>query len=285
LIDAVTVVDAPAASVPPVDDRVTHDCVFPAVQLSEAPPVFVTVYAWLDGLNGPPNGPVEVRPPAGVTDRGPATAAALTVTERAFVDEAPLAPVTRTVKLEVPAAVGVPLRTPAADRLRPAGSAPAETDQLYGVVPPVAASDWLYDAPIVPAGSEVVVIVGATAAFTVNVREFDAPPPGVPLNTLTDAVPADAMSAAGIDAVSCVAETNVVVRLAPFQRTTEPATKFEPFTVSVNAAPPAVVVDGERDVTAGTGLLAVTVMGIVVVALCSAWAEPESFVFPNQAAA
>jgi hypothetical protein len=30
---------------------------------------------------------------------------------------------------------------------------------------------------------------------------------------------------------------------------------------------------------------AVTVMGMVVVALCSPWTEPESLVFPNQAAA
>jgi hypothetical protein len=168
LTDAVTVVVAPAASVPPVDDRVTHVCPFDADQVIGAVPAFFSVYATLDGVNGPPTVPAEARPPAGVTDSGPATAAALTVTERALVDEAPLAPVTRTVKLEVAAAVGVPLRTPVADRLRPAGSVPAETDQLYGVVPPVAASDWLYAVPTVPPGSEVVVTVGATAALTVR---------------------------------------------------------------------------------------------------------------------
>jgi len=70
-------------------------------------------------------------------------AAALIVTEKSFVDEALSLPATRTVKLEVPAAVGVPLRTPAADKLRPAGGVPEVTDQLYGVVPPVAASVWL----------------------------------------------------------------------------------------------------------------------------------------------
>jgi hypothetical protein len=72
LIDAVTVAVAPAASVPPAADKVTHVCVFDAVQLIEAVPVFVSVYAWLDGVNGPPNVPVEVRPPKGDTDSGPA---------------------------------------------------------------------------------------------------------------------------------------------------------------------------------------------------------------------
>jgi hypothetical protein len=41
--------------------------------------VFVTVYDWLDGVNGPPAVPDEVRPPAGVTVIGPATFVALTV--------------------------------------------------------------------------------------------------------------------------------------------------------------------------------------------------------------
>jgi hypothetical protein len=71
-------------------------------------------------------------------------AAALIVKEKSFVDEALSAPVTRTVKLELAAAVvGVPSRTPVADRFRPTGSVPEDTDQLYGVVPPVAANVWL----------------------------------------------------------------------------------------------------------------------------------------------
>ena len=41
------------------------------------------------------------------------------------------------VKLNVPAAMGVPVRLPAALRVRPVGSAP-EDDQVYGEVPPVA---------------------------------------------------------------------------------------------------------------------------------------------------
>jgi hypothetical protein len=122
-----------------------------------------------------------------------ATAAGLIVTENAFVAVPP--PVTWTVKLEVAAAVGVPLRTPAADRASPAGSVPADTDQVrVAAVPPVVANVWLYAVPTVPAANgEAVVIERATGA--------------------------------------------------------------------------------------------VTVMGMVVVALCSPWTEPESLVFPNQAAA
>jgi hypothetical protein len=56
--------------------------------------------------------------------------AALIVTEKSFVDEALSAPATRTVKLEISAVVGVPLRTPPVDKLRPAGSVPEDTDQL-----------------------------------------------------------------------------------------------------------------------------------------------------------
>ena len=81
LIEAVTVAVAPAASVPAVADKVTHVCVFAAVQFIEAVPVFVSVYAWLDGENVPPAVPDEVRPPAGVTVSGPATDAAVTVKE------------------------------------------------------------------------------------------------------------------------------------------------------------------------------------------------------------
>jgi hypothetical protein len=73
----------------------------------------------------------------------PPGAAAVIDTEKSFVEEAPSAPATRTAKLEVPAAVGVPSRTPVADRLRPAGSVPEDTDQVYGTVPPVAVSVWL----------------------------------------------------------------------------------------------------------------------------------------------
>src|SRR2546422_1020127 len=62
-------------------------------------------------------------------------------------------------------------------------------------------------------------------ALTVNVRAVEVPPPGAGLNTVTEAVPGVARSVAEMAAVSCVALTNVVVRAAPFQRTSEAATK------------------------------------------------------------
>src|SRR3989304_489177 len=65
--------------------------------------------------------------------------AAYTVIESALSEYAPLASITRTVKFDVPAAVGVPLITPVAVfRFNPAGRLPVATDQLYGVLPPVA---------------------------------------------------------------------------------------------------------------------------------------------------
>jgi hypothetical protein len=97
--------------------------------------------------------------------------------------------------------------------------------------------------------------VAVDGALIVNVCAFDVPPPGVGLNTVTFAVPAVAMSAAVIAAVNCVALTNVVVRSEPFHRTTDPLTKFVPFTVSGNAKPPAVAEDGLMLVVVGTGLL------------------------------
>jgi hypothetical protein len=69
--------------------------------------------------------------------------------------------------------------------------------------------------------------------------------------TSTIAVPAVARSAAAIAAVSCVALTTVVAREAPPHRTVAPLTNPAPFTVSVNAAPPAVAVEGESDVSEG----------------------------------
>jgi hypothetical protein len=68
--------------------------------------------------------------------------------------------VTITVKLEVATVVGVPVIAPVAVfSVSPAGRVPTETDQAYGVVPPVAARVWLYAVPTVPAGSDAVLML------------------------------------------------------------------------------------------------------------------------------
>src|SRR5262249_41165472 len=72
----------------------------------------------------------------------------------------------------------------------------------------------------------------------------EVPPPGAGEKTVTGTVPAVATSAAGMVAVKEPALTNVVARSAPFQRTTDDATKFVPPTVRVMPAPPALVLVG-----------------------------------------
>jgi hypothetical protein len=103
------------------------------------------------------------------------------------------------------------------------------------------------------------VSVGPEAALIVNDRLPDVPPPGAGFVTVTLAVPAVAMSAAVIAAVSCVALANVVVLAAPLNFTTEVDTNPIPFTVKVKAAPPAVALVGESEVSVGAGLLMVNV--------------------------
>jgi phosphohistidine swiveling domain-containing protein len=79
----------------------------------------------------------------------------------------PAALVALTVKLDVPAVVGVPEITPVPARLKPAGNEPSILHVMG--VSPVALSVWLYEVPTVPPGNVVVVIFGAF------------PPPPVPL--------------------------------------------------------------------------------------------------------
>jgi hypothetical protein len=88
---------------------------------------------------------------------------------------------------------------------------------------------------------------------------LDVPPPGVGFITVTAAIPAVAMSLAGTEAVNSVSLTYVVVSPVPFHCTVELEMKFVPVTVRVNAAPPAVALEGESEVTSGLGLLIVKV--------------------------
>jgi hypothetical protein len=81
------------------------------------------------------------------------------------------------VKLAVPGADGVPLRTPAELSVRPDGTAPLLVIQVYGLVPPLAANVTTYGDPAIPAGSgEVVLIVKAGAPIVrLNALDFFCP--------------------------------------------------------------------------------------------------------------
>jgi hypothetical protein len=91
---------------------------------------------------------------------------------------------------------------------------------------------------------------GLTVKFTTCV---DVPPPGAGFVTVTSFAPAVAISAARIEAVSCVELTNAVVLAVPPKVTTEVFTKPVPFTVKVNATPPTTPLVGLIVVTVGTG--------------------------------
>ena len=75
---------------------------------------------------------------------------------------------TCTVKLDVPAADGVPLITPAELSDRAAGSVPALTVHVYPPVPPLAAKGCEYAVPATPFGSEDVVTDRAAATTIVS---------------------------------------------------------------------------------------------------------------------
>src|SRR5580693_6549317 len=119
----------------------------------------------------------------------------------------------------------------------------------------------LRSATAAPSGSPPAVAKSflAKAIFVATVTEkyagFDAPPPGLGLTTVTDAVPATAMSEAGTAAVNCDALTKCVCSGPPFQYTVVPETKPEPFKVSVKAAAPGAWTAGDNGwFINGTGL-------------------------------
>jgi len=93
-------------------------------------------------------------------------------------------------------------------------------------------------------------------ALIVKVIAVELPPPGVGLNTVTEAEPAVCRSVPGTAAVSCVALTKVVVSATPFHCTTAPLTKLVPVNVSVNAGPPTVPKVGDTDANVGAGFAA-----------------------------
>ena len=114
-------------------------------------------------------------------------------------------------------------------------------------VPPAVADDGEMD---VSEGT------GLVATLIVNVCDVLEPPPGVGVNTVTSAVPADVILAAGIVAVNCVAFTKVVVNAVPFQLIVEPFIKLLPLAVNVNDEPPALAEAGAIELNVGAGLSA-----------------------------
>lgn len=86
-----------------------------------------------------------------------------TVIEYAWLPVHSLSSVAVTVKLNIPDAVGVPEISPV-DKLRfkPPGSEPVVTAKVYGLVPPLAETVWLYDMPTTASGKDdgLKVIVG-----------------------------------------------------------------------------------------------------------------------------
>src|ERR1044071_4308902 len=117
------------------------------------------------------------------------------------------------------------------------------TDRVKAAVPAVALD-----------GDRLLMVGTGLGALTVNVDPAVVPPPSAGLNTVTCAVPALAISLVEIATDTFVALTKVVVRAAPFQFTTDPFTKPVPLTVRMNAALPAVALDGVRLPTVGIGL-------------------------------
>jgi hypothetical protein len=114
----------------------------------------------------------------------------------------------------------------------------------------------------------VMFVTAGQAGLIWNVSAFETPPPGAGLKTVTLAVPAAAMSLAGICAVNCVPLTTVVVRSLPFHLTIEPPMKFVPLTVSVKPTPPAAAALGVMLVNVGVGL--VVTPACVTVKVCPA---------------
>ena len=91
------------------------------------------------------------------------------------------------------------------------------------------------------------------AELIVKVEAFDVTLSGD--TTVTLALPAVVIRPADTAAVSCVALANVVVNAVPPHLTVSPKTNPVPFTVSVNAPPPAVAEAGLRLVITGGGAL------------------------------
>src|SRR3989344_805326 len=111
--------------------------------------------------------------------------------------------------------------------------------------------------PTVAEFGEMLMVVGSGFApgTTVKFWELYIPPAGVGLNTVIGYVPAVSRSDDGIEAVSWLAETNVVVLSDSLNLTLEEDTKLEPLTVKTKLGPFTNAELGKIFIVTGTGLL------------------------------
>ena len=106
-------------------------------------------------------------------------------------------------------------------------------------------------------------LTGRSLLTTLNVNGAEVTGPA--FTTVTG--PAVAIWAAETEAVICVELTNVVVSAVPPHCTVEPATKFDPETVSVNAGPPAVAENGVKPVMVGVVVDVTAIVTLLLVEL------------------
>jgi hypothetical protein len=97
------------------------------------------------------------------------------------------------------------------------------------------------------------VMVGTTL-FTAKSSAPVDPPPGAGLLTTTANDPAAAISGAVTAIVTWVELLKVTVLALPLNVPVAPLTKFDPVMIKLKAAPPTVVLLGERDVSVAGGL-------------------------------
>jgi hypothetical protein len=76
------------------------------------------------------------------------------------------------------------------------------------------------------------------------------------------AVPRAETSGAAISALNCVLLIKVVARSCPFNRTAEAGTKPEPVTVRIKLDLGATLAEGDKELSAGTGFMTVTVAAL-----------------------
>ena len=130
-----------------------------------------------------------------------------TATWNVAVAVTPNSSVVRTTKSDVPTVVGVPLKTPElGSRASPGGSAPEDTDHVYGVAPPEASSWAAYGTPIVPPGSDVLLIV---TAVSTSIERLSEPVIAGDEASATVTVNADAVVAVGVPEMAPVCASSM----------------------------------------------------------------------------